>query len=89
MRLANAQTAQTVLEAIKATLFPLEGGWPALREADPDQEEREEWKRRAEVALAEYLPGAFSLNSCRAEGSLFSFLLYRFEERGPAPVSLR
>ncbi|TKA53678.1 hypothetical protein B0A53_03720 [Rhodotorula sp. CCFEE 5036] len=56
VRLANAQTAQTVLEAIKATLFPLEGGWPALREADPDQEEREEWKRRAEVALAEYLP---------------------------------
>ncbi|KWU45967.1 hypothetical protein RHOSPDRAFT_32446 [Rhodotorula sp. JG-1b] len=56
VRLANAQTAQTVLEAIKGALFPLEGGWPAMREADPDQEEREEWKRRAEVALAEFLP---------------------------------
>ena len=90
VRLANAQTAQTVLEAIKGALFPLEGGWPAMREADPDQEEREEWKRRAEVALAEFLPGAFSLNTCRGvEGSLFSFLLFRFEERGPAPVSLR
>lgn len=89
VRLANAQTAQTVLEAIKAALFPLEGGWPALREADPDQEEREEWKRRAEVALAEFLPGAFSLNTCRGEGSLFSFLLFRFEERGPARMSAR
>lgn len=88
LRIGNAQTAQTVLEAIKAALFPLEGGWPASREADPDQEEREEWKRRAEVALAEFLPGTFSLNKL-SRGRVLSFSSSFVSSRGPTLMSIR
>lgn len=56
-RLASAATARLVLEALKRGLFPLEGGWPAPKEPDPDQVERKEWQRRAEAAVAESLPG--------------------------------
>ncbi|GAA5993064.1 hypothetical protein JCM10908_003087 [Rhodotorula pacifica] len=55
-RIATARTAQLVLEAVKKALFPLEGGWPSPREPDPDAREREEWKARAERALAGALP---------------------------------
>lgn len=57
-RIARADTASAVLEGIRRAWFPVEGGWPAPREPDPDRNEKDEWRQRAEASLAETLPGA-------------------------------
>ncbi|GJN92597.1 hypothetical protein Rhopal_005632-T1 [Rhodotorula paludigena] len=54
-RLATESTARAVLQGAIRGMFPHEG-WPAPKEEDPDDEGREELKRRCEEALARTLP---------------------------------
>ncbi|GAA6006284.1 PXA domain-containing protein [Rhodotorula paludigena] len=54
-RLATESTARVVLDGAIRGMFPNEG-WPAPKEEDPDDEGREDLKRRCEEALARALP---------------------------------
>ncbi|GAA5859470.1 hypothetical protein JCM8547_006839 [Rhodosporidiobolus lusitaniae] len=54
-KVATQQTVKVVLEGAMKGMFPNEG-WPVPKEEDPDEEGKEDLKRRCEEALARALP---------------------------------